>query len=78
MRILVVEDDRKVADFIQQGLRQEGYAVDVLHDGSGAGAQAATVDYDALVLDVMLPGRSGFQVLRDVRTRKPSWPSARC
>ena len=74
MRILVVEDDRKVADFIQQGLRQEGYAVDVLHDGSGAGAQAATVDYDALVLDVMLPGRSGFQVLRDVRTRKPSLP----
>ena len=74
MRVLVVEDDRKVADFIQQGLRQEGYAVDVLHDGSGAGAQAATVDYDALVLDVMLPGRSGFQVLRDVRTRKPSLP----
>jgi two-component system OmpR family response regulator len=74
MRVLVVEDDRKVADFIQQGLRQEGYAVDVLHDGSGAGEQAAAVDYDALVLDVMLPGRSGFQVLRDVRTRKPSLP----
>ncbi|HTM05066.1 MAG TPA: response regulator transcription factor [Vicinamibacterales bacterium] len=74
MRVLVVEDDRKVADFIQQGLRQEGYAVDVLHDGSGAGEQAAAVDYDALVLDVMLPGRSGFQVLRDVRTRKPALP----
>jgi two-component system copper resistance phosphate regulon response regulator CusR len=70
MRILVVEDDRKVAGFIQRGLQQEGHAVDVLHDGSGAGEQAGAVDYDAVVLDLMLPGRSGFQVLRDVRSRK--------
>ena len=74
MRILVVEDDRKVANFIQNGLEQEGYAVDVLYDGNGAGEQAAVVDYDAVVLDVMLPGRSGFQVLRDLRARKPSLP----
>jgi two-component system, OmpR family, copper resistance phosphate regulon response regulator CusR len=74
MRILVVEDDRKVAHFIQSGLEQEGYAVDVLYDGNGAGEQAAVVDYDAVVLDVMLPGRSGFQVLRDLRARKPSLP----
>jgi two-component system copper resistance phosphate regulon response regulator CusR len=74
MRILVVEDDRKVANFIQSGLEQEGYAVDVLYDGNGAGEQAAVVDYDAVVLDVMLPGRSGFQVLRDLRARKPSLP----
>jgi DNA-binding response OmpR family regulator len=74
MRILVVEDDRKVADFIQRGLEQEGYAVDVLHEGTAAGEQAAAIDYDALILDVMLPGRSGFQVLRDVRARKPSLP----
>ena len=74
MRILVVEDDRKVASFIQDGLQQEGYAVDVLHEGNGAGGQAAVVDYDAVVLDVMLPGRSGFQVLRDIRARKPSLP----
>ncbi|MBP1637113.1 MAG: two component transcriptional regulator, winged helix family, partial [Acidobacteria bacterium] len=74
MRILVVEDDRKVASFIQAGLQQEGHAVDVLHDGSGAGAQAAVIDYDAVVLDLMLPGRSGFQVLRDVRARKPALP----
>ena len=74
MRVLVVEDDRKVADFIQRGLEQEGYAVDVLYEGTTAGDQAAVVDYDAVVLDVMLPGRSGFQVLRDVRARKPSLP----
>jgi DNA-binding response OmpR family regulator len=74
MRVLVVEDDRKVADFIQRGLEQEGYAVDVLTEGTSAGEQAAVIDYDAVVLDVMLPGRSGFQVLRDVRARKPSLP----
>jgi DNA-binding response OmpR family regulator len=72
MRILVVEDDQKVASFIQTGLEQEGYAVDVLHEGTTAGDQARTVDYDAVVLDLMLPGRSGFQVLRDIRARKPS------
>jgi DNA-binding response OmpR family regulator len=74
MRILVVEDDRKVADFIQRGLQQEGYAVDVLYEGTVAGEQAAAIDYDAVVLDLMLPGRSGFQVLHDVRARKPSLP----
>ena len=74
MRILVVEDDRKVASFIQSGLEQEACAVDVLHDGSDVGEQAQSVDYDAIVLDLMLPGRSGFQVLRDVRARKPSLP----
>ena len=74
MRILVVEDDHKVAAFIQTGLQQEGYAVDVLPDGTLAGEQARTVDYDAVILDLMLPGRSGFQVLRDIRARKPSLP----
>ena len=74
MRILVVEDDRKVASFIQSGLQQEGHAVDVLHEGTDAGRQACSVDYDAVVLDLMLPGRSGFQVLRDIRARKADLP----
>jgi two-component system copper resistance phosphate regulon response regulator CusR len=74
MRILVVEDDLKVASFIQSGLQQEGHAVDVLHDGTDAGQQACAVDYDAVVLDLMLPGRSGFQVLRDIRVRKAELP----
>jgi two-component system OmpR family response regulator len=74
MRILVVEDDRKVASFIQKGLEEEGMAVDVLNDGDDAGMQAQMVDYDCVVLDLMLPGRSGFQVLRDIRARKPDLP----
>jgi DNA-binding response OmpR family regulator len=74
MRVLVIEDDRKVASFIQTGLEQEGYAVDVLNDGNNAGEQASTIDYDVVVLDLMLPGRSGFQVLRDIRARKATSP----
>jgi len=74
MRILVVEDDRKVASFIQRGLEQEGYAVDVLHDGEQAGAQAGVVGYDCVVLDLMLPGRTGFQVLRDIRSNRGDLP----
>jgi two-component system copper resistance phosphate regulon response regulator CusR len=74
MRILVVEDDRKVATFIQRGLEEEGYAVDVLHDGAAAGEQAHCIAYDAAVLDLMLPGRSGFQVLRDIRAEKAELP----
>jgi DNA-binding response OmpR family regulator len=74
MRILVVEDDRKVATFIRRGLEEEGYAVDVLHDGTAAGEQAQCIEYDAAVLDLMLPGRSGFQVLRDIRAEKAELP----
>ncbi len=74
MRILVVEDDQRVASFIQKGLQEEGLAVDVLHDGDDAGVQAQMVDYDCVVLDLLLPGRSGFQVLRDLRSRKAELP----
>src|SRR5678810_961337 len=74
IRDSVIEDDRKVASFIQTGLEQEGYAVDVLHDGNNAGEQASAIDYDVVVLDLMLPGRSGFQVLRDIRARKATSP----
>jgi len=74
MRVLVVEDDRTVASFIQKGLEEEGFAVDVLHDGDDAGVQAQVVDYDCVVLDLMLPGRSGFQVLRDMRSRRADLP----
>ena len=74
MRVLVVEDDQKVASFIQKGLEEEGLAVDVLNDGDAAGVQAQMVDYDCVVLDLMLPGRSGFQILRDLRPRKAELP----
>ena len=72
--VKLLEDDRKVANFIQSGLSEEGYAVDVLYEGSHAGEQANAFDYDAVVLDLMLPGRSGFQVLRDIRARKHALP----
>jgi DNA-binding response OmpR family regulator len=74
MRVLVVEDDGRVGRFVQTGLEQEGYAVDLLGDGADAGAQATTIDYDAVVLDLMLPRRSGLQVLRDIRSQKPALP----
>jgi DNA-binding response OmpR family regulator len=74
MRILGVEDEMKVAGFIQAGLEQGGYAVDVLPDGEEAGSQAGIIEYDCVVLDLMLPGRSGFQVLRDIRAKKADLP----
>lgn len=69
MRLLVVDDDVKLSRAVGRGLRNEGYAVDVAGDGDAALAQAAVWDYDAIVLDVMLPGRDGFGVCRLLRER---------
>ena len=70
MRILVVEDEKKVARFIQQGLEEEHYAVDVAHDGSEGLTMAETEKYDVIVLDVMLPGKDGIAFTRELRARK--------
>ncbi|MBI4541598.1 MAG: response regulator transcription factor [Gemmatimonadetes bacterium] len=67
MKILVVEDDRKVAGFIEQGLREEGYSVDVAPDGDEATMLAHVYDYDVIVLDVMLPKKSGLHVAAELR-----------
>ncbi|MFW6089603.1 MAG: response regulator transcription factor [Gemmatimonadota bacterium] len=67
MKILVVEDDRKVASFLERGLREEGYAVDVAHDGTDGAMKAHVYEYDALVLDIMLPGKSGFEIVHELR-----------
>ncbi|HEX9579817.1 MAG TPA: response regulator transcription factor [Gemmatimonadales bacterium] len=67
MRVLVVEDDRKVAGFIEQGLREEGYAVDVAKDGDEATTLAHVNDYDAILLDLMLPRKNGLQVAMELR-----------
>ena len=67
MKVLVVEDDRKVAGFIEQGLREEGYAVDVAPDGDEATMLAHVYEYDLLVLDVMLPKKTGLQVAAELR-----------
>jgi DNA-binding response OmpR family regulator len=67
MRILLVEDDRNIARFVAKGLREQAYAVDVTADGNDAVFKAAITDYDAVILDVMIPGRDGFSVCRELR-----------
>jgi heavy metal response regulator len=69
VRVLVVEDDQRILDFVRKGLEEEGYAVDVATDGDEALDWPAVVDFDAIVLDVMLPGRDGIDVCRTLRTR---------
>ncbi len=70
MRLLVVEDDPRLANLIARGLREQTYAVDVVGTGKEAIVQAAVNSYDAIILDVMLPGgMDGFGVLREVRSR---------
>ncbi|TAM84320.1 MAG: response regulator transcription factor [Jatrophihabitans sp.] len=67
MRILVAEDDARMAAMIERGLREDGYSVDVAGDGTDALWHASEIDYDAMVLDVMLPGLDGFEVCRRLR-----------
>ena len=68
MRLLVVEDDVKLARALERGLQREGYAVDLAETGDDALSQATENDYDAVVLDVMLPGRDGFTVCKEMRS----------
>lgn len=74
MRILLAEDEHKVASFVQRGLEAEQYAIDVVHDGAAALARALDGDYDLLILDVMLPKRDGLAVLREIRAHKLPLP----
>lgn len=69
MRALVVEDDIGVANFVSKGLREASLAVDVARDGVRGSSLAMTESYDVIVLDLMLPGRDGFAVLRELRDR---------
>lgn len=69
MRILVVEDEHRIAQAIKQGLEQEAYAVDVCFDGEDGYHTAAADDYDVILLDVMMPGLDGFEVCRRLRAR---------
>src|SRR4051812_33905362 len=67
MRLLIVEDDAKLVRALERGLEREGFAVDVAVDGDEALERASARTYDAVVLDVMLPGRDGFAVLETLR-----------
>jgi two-component system OmpR family response regulator len=67
MRVLVVEDEKKLGELLGRGLREEGYAADVADRGEEALWMARAVPYDAIVLDIMLPGVDGFEVCRRLR-----------
>jgi two-component system copper resistance phosphate regulon response regulator CusR len=74
MRILLAEDEKKVAGIIVRGLKAERYAVDVFHDGPGAWEAAETYHYDLMILDLMLPGLTGTEILQRVRRKDPLVP----
>lgn len=74
MRVLLVEDDPRIARFISQALREQSYAVDSAADGGDALYKASINDYDAVILDVMIPGRDGFEVCHELRSAGSNVP----
>ncbi len=74
MRLLLIEDEKKVSEFVARGLRAEGYAIDVAADGNTGWEMASTTDYDLLILDLMLPGLGGTEVLTRYRRKGGSAP----
>jgi two-component system copper resistance phosphate regulon response regulator CusR len=74
MRFLVVEDEKRIADFLSRGLESAGYAIDVAGDGTHAIDMVHATDYDLVILDMMLPDMDGLQVLEKIRNRKASPP----
>jgi two-component system copper resistance phosphate regulon response regulator CusR len=74
MRCLLVEDEKKVADFVARGLRAERFAVDVAYDGNAGWEHVTKCDYDLIILDLMLPGLSGSELLDRIRKRPTSSP----
>jgi len=74
MRVLVVEDEKKTAAFIAKALQAEGFVVEISHNGNDGLLLATTNAFDALILDIMLPGRDGLSVLRQLREKKNATP----
>lgn len=72
MRILVVEDEKKVATFIKKGLEEDYYSVDIALDGKEGTRLALSEEYDLIILDIMLPFKDGISILKDIRTEKIS------
>ena len=70
MRVLVVEDEKRIADFLSRGLQSAGYAVDVVNTGGDAIERVHTTEYDLVVLDLGLPDVDGLQVLQKIKNRK--------
>jgi DNA-binding response OmpR family regulator len=74
MRVLVVEDEKKTASFIRKALQTESFAVDLCDNGADALAAVSATPFDAIVLDIMLPGRDGLSVVRQLRESKNATP----
>ncbi len=74
MKILVIEDEKKIANLIQKGLKEQGYSVDLSHEGKEGLDRACASPYDAILLDIMLPGLDGLSLLRMLRDRKIATP----
>ena len=74
MKILVAEDEAKIADFVVKGLEASGFTVDAFSDGNDAFAAAKSTQYDALVLDIMIPGRDGLDIVKSLRAASHSTP----
>jgi len=74
MKILVVEDDRRIASFIQRGLKEQGFVVEVCADGNEGYTRVTSQTYDVIILDIMLPGRDGLSILRAMREKKSTVP----
>src|SRR5947209_20255206 len=70
MRLLVVEDEKRIADFLSRGLESTGYAVDVVHSGAEAIDRVHSTEYDLVILDLGLPDQDGLQVLQKIKNRK--------
>ncbi|OGO36966.1 MAG: DNA-binding response regulator [Chloroflexi bacterium RBG_16_57_8] len=74
MRVLVVEDERRLAGIIKRGLIEEGYAVDNAYDGAEAQYMAESINYNVIILDIMLPRKDGIEVCRDLRAKSINTP----
>jgi DNA-binding response OmpR family regulator len=74
MRILVVDDDRRLSAVIKRGLLEEAYAVDLAYDGEEGEYMAEVNPYDLIILDIMLPGKDGIEICRDLRAKKVNTP----
>jgi DNA-binding response OmpR family regulator len=74
VRILLIEDEAGIAEFVQKALRAQGHQVDTCSDGLEGERQALTTDVDLVILDRLLPGREGVEVLRGIRAAKPALP----
>lgn len=74
MKVLVVEDEKRIADFVKKGLEEQGFTVDTCDNGDEGYVWATTRPYDAIVLDIMLPGRDGLSILKNLRKKKNPVP----